>query len=341
MAITALSDVIVPSVFAGYILEEDNRVNRMVQSGAVVSDAQIAAFLAGGGTTFDLPSWKATDSDSENVSDDTNTAVTAQNLSARKQIVSRVERNAVWGSADLTAMLAGSDPLANAASRIAQFRSARREDTMLAVLEGLLNVTNGVLTATHANVIAEKATSAAPVPANIITSGDVIDTLASMADEQGTNVMVVHSDVHRKLQKLNLITFEATNTQDIGWGSYLGFTLVVNDGVAVGSVGETKIAGTVSGFWYKSYLLQPGSFSLTAGSPKNPVEVERQALQGSGGGAEYLIVRDSYSPHVYGTSWTGTPAGATPTNTEYAVGTNYAKVYEDKKIGVAVLEHNV
>ncbi len=341
MAVTGLAQVIVPEVFAGYIMEQDNRVNRLVQSGAVVSDANIAAFLAGGGTTFQVPGWQATDGDTENISTDDVTLGVPVVVNARKQIATRIERNGMWSSADLTAMLAGSDPLANAAARISQFRLTKRQDAMLAVLEGLLNTTNGVLAATHTNSIAEKVTAAAPLVAEVISAGAVIDTLASMADEQGTNVLIVHSDVHRDLQKKNLITFEATNTQDLGWGSYLGFTLISDDGNAVGATGATKVAGSTNGFWYKSYLLQPGSVSITAGTPRNAVEVEREATQGTGGGVETLVVRDSYSCHVYGTSWTGTPAGATPSNAEFATGTNFAKVYEDKKIGVAVLEHNI
>jgi len=342
MAITGLSEVIVPEVFAGYIFEEDNRVNRLIQSGAVVSDANIAGFLAGGGTTFNVPSWQATDGDAENISSDLVTDGTANALAGRKQIVSRCERNGIWSSADLTAMLAGSDPLANAAARISQFRMTKRQNALQAILEGLYNTTNGVLTSSHTNSIAEKATAAAPLAAEVINAGPVIDTLAASADEQGTNVMIVHSDTHRDLQKKNLITYEATNTQNIGWGTYLGFTLVVDDGAAVGDPGALKIAGGTNGFWYKSYLMQPASVTVTGGVAKVPVEVERYATQGHGGGVESLIVRDSYAAHVYGTSWTGSPASEeTPDNDDFAIGTNWGQTFEDKKIGVTCLEHNI
>ena len=132
--ITGLADVIVPEVFFGYILEEDNRVNRLVQSGAVVADANSASFLAGGGQTASLPSWQATDGDVENVSTDDATIAAGNDVQGRRQIIARVERNGVWSSADLTAMLAGSDPLANAAARIAQFRNTKRQETLMTVL---------------------------------------------------------------------------------------------------------------------------------------------------------------------------------------------------------------
>jgi len=340
---TNLTDVIIPEVFAGYIMEEDLRTNRLVNSGAVVSDPAIAGFLAGGGQTFQIPGWQSTDQDDENVSSDDETSDGAQNaVLARKQIAIRSDRNGIWRSADLVAMLAGSDPLANAAARISQFRMTKRQNGMLSILDGLLDTGDGVLASSHTNSIAEKATAAAPLVAEVISAGGIIDTLAPSADEQGANLMVVHSDVHRDLQKKNLITFQSVSTQDIGWGTYLGFTLVVDDAEGA-AAGAMKIAGGTDGYWYKTYLLQPGAVSITTGAPRIPVEIERQAVSADGGGVESLIVRDQWACHVYGTSFTGlaTIAGASPTNAEYATGTNYAKVFADKKIGVACLEHNI
>lgn len=336
MATTQISDVIVPEVFFAYIREAEDNVNRLVQSGAVVVDPRVEAFLGGGGATMNVPSWKPTEGDAENVStDDPTDVATANKLTTGNQIAHRLDRNNAWSSADLTAHFAGSDPMAAAAAYAAGERLSKRQTALVNVLNGLFDtVAPGPLSASHLNDIAEKTTAGSAAVATSIGAGAVIDTLSAFGDSQGSGMLLaVHSDTHRLLQKQNLIDFQPSNVQDIGWGTYLGFTLLVDDGMP-------KTVFDTTGLWYRSYILKPASVTVTVGTPRVPVEVEREALQGEGGGIETLVVRDAYVAHVYGTAWTGTPAGLTPTNAELADGDNWDQVFSDKMIGAVALDHN-
>lgn len=55
MAVTRLTDVIEPSVFARYMFKDTAEKARIFTSGIMSPDASLAAFLAGGGATTNLP----------------------------------------------------------------------------------------------------------------------------------------------------------------------------------------------------------------------------------------------------------------------------------------------
>lgn len=318
VAYTTISDVIVPSVFAPYLDEERTKVNRLVQSGALVNDPFLAAFLAGGGNSVNVPSWKNTDTDGENVDSDDATDTTPTNLNkmeTSEQVAIRINRNGIWGSADLVATLAGDDPMGAAARMVAGFQVQKRQQAMISVLKGLLNATG-------------------PLAAGVQTYGTtidadhVIDAQAPFADEQAImgSTLVMHSKVWRDLQKAELIDFEPTSTQNIGFGTYLGYTLAVDDDVEV-------VSGTPD--TYYTYVLGAGSFGTADGRPRVPVEVEREATYAEGGGIERLIVRDQYVMHPYGCSYT--PTGGlpnNPTNAALATVADWSLVFPRKKVKI-------
>lgn len=336
MANTEIGDVIVPEVFFSYLQEEDLNVNRLIQaSPAVVSDPNLVGALQSGGLTFNVPGWVSTENDADTpTNDQAGDVLAATAVTARRQTAVRLERANAWSAADLASQLAGSDAMAHAASKVGQNRNSRRQVATIAALNGLFAAT-GALNGSHLNDIAEKTTGAGTV-AESISAGAIIDTAAPMGDMWNPSVMtmVVHGDTYRLLQKQNLITFQPTAAQDIGFGTYLGMTLVVDDGLP-------KTLYDTSFFWYRSYLLGPESISLSVGTPRVPVEVEREALQGDGGGIETLVVRDTYCVHPYGTRFTSdTITGETPSNADLAVADNWTQVFADKAVKIMALDHN-
>lgn len=313
MASTRISDVIVPEIFAGYVTQEGVNQNKLVQSGAVVSSQELSSFLSGGGQTYQKPSFKSTENDNDNVdsSDETSNA-TPKKLGTGKEVVIRINRNNSWSSADLTAVFAGADPLSAAASMAAQNRMTNRQKALLSMLDGVFAT---ALLSSH--VIDDNL--------NALGSDQIIDAGSLLGDMQMQNgLLIMHSVPYNGLQKANLITFEATNTQDIGWGTYLGHTVLVDDTMPVGATPTT----------YTTYLLGSGSIEEGSASARVPVEVEREAKGGDGGGIETLWVRDSYCYHVKGMAYTGTPAGDGVTNAELAVGASYTQVFDDKLVRV-------
>ena len=70
MAVTRLSDAIVPEVFFNYMLKKTETKSNIFQSGVMRKDADLAKKLAGGGRTFNVPFWKDLDDTESNVASD-------------------------------------------------------------------------------------------------------------------------------------------------------------------------------------------------------------------------------------------------------------------------------
>jgi hypothetical protein len=71
--------------------------------------------------------------------------------------------------------------------------------------------------------------------------------------------------------------------------------------------------------------------------PEEAAEIDRNALASD----TFFVNRKRFILHPRGVRWIGTPAGASPTNAEIAIGTNWVKVYLDKNIRVVAVRHNV
>jgi len=330
-----IQSVIVPEVFTPYVEEQSNKADRLIQSGAVVAQPALDALLAGGGTTFNVPSWNPITNPNDDYdvgTDDPTDIATPVAITARKQVGVRLEFNKSWASADLAASLAGSDPMSAAAMQLGQYQASRRQRVLVKQLTGMFGATNMSTSVNNISI-----TTGTLADANYISAGATIDTTSAWGDYAANNVgkiLVVHSDVHRRLQKQNLIDFQPTNAQDIGFGTYLGMTLLVDDG----TVKDT----TVSGYpVYTSYIIGQGGVGFGYSRPKMPVEVQREALQGNGAGVEYLIMRDCFTYHVAGMKWLGgSVAGDIPTLAELATAANWTRVFDQKMVPIAALKTN-
>ena len=109
MAVTRISDVIVPAVFADYVIRETAENARIFQAGILGSDPRLNDFLAGGGQTINLPMWNDLSGPSNVSSDDPSSSASPAKINALADIAVRLSRNKGWSSSDLTADLAGDD----------------------------------------------------------------------------------------------------------------------------------------------------------------------------------------------------------------------------------------
>lgn len=332
MAATRISDVIVPEVFAPYVLEPSTKTNKLLSSGAVVLDAQISGNLAGGGLTFNYSSWDSTadsSGDTDVSNDDPASVATPEKIGSKQQIVARLERNKSWSTTDIAGQLAGSDPMQAIASSVGDYFDTQRNKTLVSLLTGF---TGSAGMASHVNAIYSDLAS--PAATAGIGAGAIIETKSAWGDHTSNgDVIVMHSDSYNSLLLQNLISFQATNVQDIGWGTYLGFVVAVDDALP-------KVAG-VNASAYATYIVKSGGIMFGTALRPDAVETDREPLQGNGGGVEILVVRDCLAFQVKGAKWTGTPASITPTNAELATVGNWAVAAELKNIPIVTLKHNV
>jgi len=163
-------------------------------------------------------------------------------------------------------------------------------------------------------------------------SGEVFLEAAQLlgdAKERFTAI-AMHSRVHTNLQKLQLIEYLPESEIDVGFGTYMGKTIIVDDTLPV-------VDGSTSGKKYTSYLFASGAVGYVAGRPKVPTETDRNTLKGE----DILINRQKFIMHVRGFKWTeASVVGEMPTLDEIAKAENYYRVYDKKKIRVVKVVTN-
>ncbi len=330
MASTVLSDVIEPDVWAAYVQELSLEKSLLVRSGIVERNLALDSFLAGGGRTIDMPKWQDLADIDPNISDDNGTA-SINNIQTRQERAIRHNRNQVWGSMDLVSQLAGSDAMDAIANRVADYWVRHDQRLMLAIIEGLLlDDTTDAGADPDLLVDIAAADNVDIVTANQFNPDALLDTFQLLGDAKGfITAIALHSVIHTEMQKQNLIDFTPDSEANVGFGTYMGKTLLIDDGL---TVDETRTAsdGTTVQPMYDTVCFGPGAFQWGNGSPRVPAEVDRNPLEGSGGGEEFIVSRREFVLHPVGFIYSE-PAigGPSPTDAELRLDNAYARVDAD------------
>lgn len=332
MADTNLSSVIVPEVFAPYTLDMALQSNALILSGAVNTDGLLTTLLAGGGQTFNYPSWGTIEAGLSYDTPTSNSAdvASALSVSGKNQVAVRIAGTKTWNEMLLASQLAGSKPLDAVAATVARAVNTARQAALVSQLNGLFAT---ALSASVSDIAVEDGVNATST--QVFNKDTFINATAPFGDFLADGAIIVcHSDVYRKMQSESAITtnFIPVGDSTIALPNYLGHPVVVDDSVG-------KIAGATSGFKYNTYIMRPGAIKMGNGSLSTILHSE--PMQGNGAGAEYFILRDAFAYHMLGTAFTSASvAGATPTNAELATGSNWSKVLETKQIPAVKLVTN-
>lgn len=313
--ITQVSDVVVPEVFAPYVRQMTEEKARIIQSGIAARSAQLDGMLAGGGLTFNAPSWRDLDNDAERTSTDTPHAEFTggsaepdpQKIQSATEIAVRLNRNQSWSTADLAEALAGSDPMEAIADKVAYYWTRRLQAAFIALMNGVIAdnaaAPGGSDTHTQNDFINDVSGAIFVDGVTNFSAEAFIDTLTTMGDsEDQLGAMFVHSVVYARMRKNNLIDFIPDARSEVDIPTFLGREVIVDDGMPrTGSVYDTWVFGA-------------GAVQLGIGTPKVPVEIERKAGAGNGGGQEVLYSRVEWCIHPAGYAYIGTPTNGGPTN---------------------------
>ena len=312
---TRISDVIVPQIFTTYVQQLTEQKSRLIQSGALARDGAIDQLLAGGGLTFNVPSFRDLDNDDDNVSgDEADDRFTngSSNSSPKKiqtsmETAVRLSRNQSWSSTDLTSALAGVDPMGAIAGLVAGYWSRRLQAAFVATMNGVFAMAaaapaNG---STHTagdmdNDISGASFSAGTTDFSAEAALDALVTIGDSQDDLG--MVMVHSIVYNRMQKNNLIDFIPDARGEVNIPTFLGRTVIVDDGVP-----------NTDGV-YDSWFFGSGAVRLGVGSPKVPTETNRDPDAGNGGGQDALYSRLEWAIHPNGHRYRGTAPNGGPSN---------------------------
>lgn len=334
--LTQLADIITPEIYNTYMQQYTAEKSAFVNSGIAVSDSRVATQITNGGLLVNMPFWNDLSGNDE-VLDDGDTELSTEKITAGKDMAAVMYRGRAWKVNELSAVISGDDPLKALMSRVADYWTRREQAVLISVLNGLFGTqtvesaqVKGALVDTHLNDI-----SSASGVASKIGGGAILDTKQLLGDSADrVKGLAMHSAVFTALQKQQLIEYVSeANNPNIRIPYYLGYRIAaVDDSIPH----EGSGANTV----FTTFLFGDGSIGRNEGTPSKltTYETDREKLKGN----DLIITRRAITMHPYGIKFTDAQTtGITPSNEELADVRNWAKVYEDKNIGLLALKHKI
>ncbi len=323
MAITQLGDVVEPEVFTDYMMERSIYKNALYRSSILTPQPQLDTLLDGGSSTFSFPFWQTNDvvgasPSAVNQADD----VTPSELTADKMVARRLFFDVAFNQEDLASVLAGSNPQDAVMESIGNMWDRQTQQVLFAQIQGII-----ADDLTDDNDMINDITSAGN---DKISSGAVIETATKFGDMQGDLVgIAMHSVPYGTLQEANLIDTRPENEQNVGWGTYLGKSVIVDDTLIDGS----------SDYW--TVLFKSNAFGYGQ-TDRNYVPTELWRDPSKSGGRSLLYSRKVMAVHPYGMKYSETSeSGTFPTLSDLKLAANWDRVAASvKNMRFVVLKSN-
>lgn len=330
---TTLQDVIVPELFNPYVINRTMELSALLQCGIITNNSEFDALASQAAPTVNMPFFEDLTGESEQVIEGGD--LTDNKISSSKDVAAIIRRAKMWSATDLSAALAGSDPMAAIATLVAQFWARDMQKELIAVLNGIFGTVPAGGSGTppaearlESNLLDISGKSGAA--ANWSGSA-FIDAEQKLGDAKAQLTGVcMHSATEAYLKKQNLIdTVQPSN--DVAFGTYQGKRVIVDDGCPVAS-------GV-----YTTYLFGNGAVALGNGNPVGFVPTETDRAKRKGSGVDYLINRRTSILHPRGIAFTSASVAKTegPSRTELADPKNWNPVYEPKQIRIVAFKHKL
>lgn len=322
---------------ASYSLEETTYNSSLVDCGIMARDAEFDAVAAGTGTTGKMPFWKDLSGDSEVLPTDGNTPLATSDIGAGLDACAINHRGKAFKVNDLVKELAkvqandpNADPMAIIANRLGVYWAGEYQRMLLTILKGAFAATSMsglVLDVTGESAAADRT----------INAETLIDAEGKLGDRgSALQAIMMHSETERKLRKDDLIDYIKPSEGGKPIAYYGDKRVLVNDELPVETVEVGQDSNKTTKTIYTTYLFGPGAVALGEATPDYPaLEKDREALKGN----DILITRRKNIIHPRGIKFKGSPAGVSPTNTEFATGTNWERAYKPKNIRVVQFKH--
>jgi len=306
-AYTDIAASIVPAVWAQYSFEEHVQKMDIFQAGVLFADPAVSSKLSMGGRVVDMPGWKDLGSDpSEPVNDDPADSIELKAIATRRETAARHVRAQAWGIPDLTAILAGDDPLKVIVRRQTDYWQRAHKQTLIKMLTGILadNIANDA-----GDMVRDTNTS--------IADTDVIEAAYLHGDRADDfSVIWMHSKQMKVLKTADLIDFVPSSEQGpVMIPFYMGLRVLVDDDIPVST-------GEYTAFMFKDRAVMWNE--LPVSTEGGPLEFDRKPRQAHGGGVTEMVSRRHFVPHTQGFRWMdASTAGEFATDAELALAVNW------------------
>ena len=333
MAGTTLQDAIVPELFNPHVINRTMELSALVQCGIIANNTEFDALASQAAPTVNMPFFEDLTGESEQVIEGAD--LEDNKITSNKDVAAIIRRAKMWSATDLSAALAGSDPMAAIGSLVAGFWARDMQKELIALLAGVF----GTIPAGSEN----KPPAETRLASNLLDisgksgaaanwSGSAfIDAEQMLGDAKAQLTGIcMHSATEAYLKKQNLIeTVQPSN--DVAFGTYQGKRVIIDDGCPA------------SGGVYTTYLFGNGAIALGNGNPVGFVATETDRAKRKGSGIDYLINRKTMILHPRGIAWQNAEVAKTegPSRREVANPKNWKPVYEHKQIRIVAFKHKL
>ncbi len=332
MAITKIADVIVPELFNKYTVNRTMELSALYQSGVITNSPEFDRLASEAARTHNMPFFEDLQGESEATLEDVK--MTPKKITSNKDVSTTILRQNMWSATNLSAALAGSDPMAAIGDLVAGYWARDMQKELIALLAGVFGTIpaeDGGTAETRMGDHILDLSSGKSEAAKIISASAFIDACQLLGDAQSQLTCVaMHSATKSYLKKQNLIETQRDST-DVEFDTYQGRRVVIDDGCPV--------ADSI----YTTYLFGNGAVAYGNGSPEGHVATEVDRDKQTGGGIDYLINRRAFILHPRGIAYTGAVREhvETPLRSELADPKNWKPVYEPKQLRIVVIKHKL
>ena len=330
---TTLQDVIVPELFNPYVINRTMELSALIQCGIIVNNSEFDQLASEAAPLHNMPFFEDLTGESEQVIEGAD--LEDNKIASNKDVSATIRRAKMWSATDLSAALAGTDPMAAIGTLVARFWERDMQKELIAILAGVFGTvpagsdgTPPAETRLDSNLLDISGKSGAA--ANWSASA-FIDAEQKLGDAKAQLTGIcMHSMTEAYLKKQNLIE-TVQPSSDVAFGLYQGKRVIVDDGCPV------------SGGVYTTYLFGNGAVALGNGNPAGFVPTETDRAKRKGSGVDYLINRKTMIMHPRGVAFTNASVAKTegPSRLELANPTNWKPVYEPKQIRVVAFKHKL
>lgn len=347
MAAVQVTDVVTPEIFTPYMRQITEEKTRLIQAGVMVNSDLLNEKLAGGGATFNMPSFQDLDASDSTGADDVATddiadiqaasfqsgtptdanrgdAVPAK-IATSQEIAARLYRTKAWSSTALAGELAGADPMEAIGARVGIYWARRLQRIFIATVQGIIAdnalAPNGSDTHVQNDLIVDISGASFVDGVTNFSADAIIDASATMGDSaEDLSVIMVHSAVYARMKKNNLIDFIPDARGEVRIPTFLEHEVIVDDNMPR------------TGNIYDTWLFARGAVLFGSGNADIPTETHRNPLAGKGAGQDVLTTRNVWGMHPVGHAYVqGSIPDGGPSNTDLVAAANWSRRYPERK----------
>ena len=322
--------------------ERDLVTDAMLNSGAVITDSDIANKISNGSDIYTTPFYKALSGAPVNY--DGSTDITTSETSGDYLSGVVYGRAKGFKAKDFIADFnSGADPMSYIVSKVAKYWQDNKQTELLGILSAIFGINSGTYAtawADHTSNIAVT-TETTPTAANKLADASVAEA-AQKALGQFSNefsLAVMHSKVAMNLAALQLLQYRKYTDingieRTLAIADINGFTVVIDDDVPV------VTNSTSHAVEYTTYLLGLGSIRTADAPVDHPATTSRD--EATNGGEETLWTRQRQTILPNGFSFKKPSSGYTssPTTAQLSNKVNWEIKRNPKEIAIASIVSN-